>query len=486
MGTKAKAGNAGAVAAGEKMRPVLGADLQLVLAAGLRLADLAALGLVGVAAYWLRNESLDLSDQDLAALGIGLLLAVIYLHVAKLYEHAALGRVNQQVAKAFVAWGAVIVTLVMIGYFTKTSASFSRIWIATWFVGGVLALTLLRAAVYRLLLAWRRRGLLTRRVVLIGHPDAVARLIAHIRQSGEEGVDLAGVFTNDAPPETDMIAGVPAIGTLERLGDYARRHPVHEILVALPPSGLGGVGAIMRRIRTLPAAVRLYPDLVDPEVPIRGLSLVGGLPMLDVYERPLAGWSVIIKTASDWLLALALLVVMLPVMALIAIAVKLDSPGPILFRQPRYGFNNDEFVTLKFRSMRADAGEDPAVSQARPGDPRVTAVGRFLRRTSLDELPQLFNVLAGDMALIGPRPHAVAHNRHYADIIDGYLGRHRVRPGITGWAQVNGLRGETDTLEKMRMRVQYDLYYIDNWSLLLDLKILLLTPFVTLIGRNAY
>ncbi|MFO1190220.1 MAG: exopolysaccharide biosynthesis polyprenyl glycosylphosphotransferase [Alphaproteobacteria bacterium] len=241
----------------------------------------------------------------------------------------------------------------------------------------------------------------------------------------------------------------------------------------------------MRRIRTLPVAVKLYPDLVDPEVG-RGFSLVGGLPMLDVYERPLAGWNVIVKTASDWLLALVIFMAMLPVMAVIALAVKLDSPGPVLFRQRRYGFNSNEFTTLKFRSMRADAGDESGGPQARRADPRVTAVGRFLRRTSLDELPQLLNVLAGDMALIGPRPHAVAHNRYYADIIDGYLGRHRVRPGITGWAQVNGLRGETDTLEKMRMRVQYDLYYIDNWSLLLDLKILLLTPFVTLVGRNAY
>jgi putative colanic acid biosynthesis UDP-glucose lipid carrier transferase len=168
------------------------------------------------------------------------------------------------------------------------------------------------------------------------------------------------------------------------------------------------------------------------------------------------------------------------------VLVKLDSPGPVLFRQKRYGFNNNDITVFKFRSMRNDPNPDPSVPQAQRNDPRVTRIGAFLRKSSLDELPQLFNVLQGTMSLVGPRPHAVAHNEHYAAVIDGYLGRHRVKPGITGWAQVNGYRGETDTPEKMRMRVQYDLYYIDNWSLSLDLKILLMTIFVGFVNRNAY
>jgi putative colanic acid biosynthesis UDP-glucose lipid carrier transferase len=164
----------------------------------------------------------------------------------------------------------------------------------------------------------------------------------------------------------------------------------------------------------------------------------------------------------------------------------MDSPGPVLFRQKRYGFNNNEIEVFKFRSMRHDPNPDPNVPQARKNDARITRIGAFLRKSSLDELPQLFNVLAGTMSLVGPRPHAVAHNEHYANIIDGYLGRHRVKPGITGWAQVNGYRGETDTPEKMRMRVQFDLYYIDNWSISFDLKILVMTAFVGFVHRNAY
>jgi exopolysaccharide biosynthesis polyprenyl glycosylphosphotransferase len=184
-------------------------------------------------------------------------------------------------------------------------------------------------------------------------------------------------------------------------------------------------------------------------------------------------------------LSLVVLTIAAPAMLLIAIAIRLDSPGPALYRQQRFGFNGNRFAVLKFRTMVASAG-DQAPAQARRGDPRVTRVGGLLRRTSLDELPQLLNVLRGDMSLVGPRPHAVSHNEYYAGLIDGYLARHRVKPGITGWAQVNGLRGETDTLEKMERRVEHDLHYIDNWSLLLDLEILVRTIFVGFVHRNAY
>jgi putative colanic acid biosynthesis UDP-glucose lipid carrier transferase len=180
------------------------------------------------------------------------------------------------------------------------------------------------------------------------------------------------------------------------------------------------------------------------------------------------------------------LVVFAPLLLAIALAIRLDGPGPVLFRQKRYGFANNEFTVFKFRTMRHRPAEEPDVPQARRQDPRITRVGAFLRRTSLDELPQLINVLRGDMSLVGPRPHAVAHNVQYAQIIDDYLSRHRVKPGITGWAQINGLRGETDTPEKMRARVEHDLYYIDNWSLMLDIKILLLTPLRGFVNKNAY
>jgi putative colanic acid biosynthesis UDP-glucose lipid carrier transferase len=207
--------------------------------------------------------------------------------------------------------------------------------------------------------------------------------------------------------------------------------------------------------------------------------------MVEVMGRPLSGWGGFQKAALDYVLGTILLVVSLPLMLLIAIAIKLDSPGPVLFRQDRYGFVNRVFSCYKFRSMTV-SGPSQQTIQATRDDPRVTRSGRFLRRFSLDELPQLFNVLGGTMSLVGPRPHAVDHNEKYAQLIRGYFARHRVKPGLTGWAQVNGFRGETRTVEAMESRVQYDIQYVENWSLLFDLKILVMTVVVCLTGRNAY
>jgi putative colanic acid biosynthesis UDP-glucose lipid carrier transferase len=217
-----------------------------------------------------------------------------------------------------------------------------------------------------------------------------------------------------------------------------------------------------------------------------GIDYLGGLALMNIHRHALSGWNRVFKGLEDRILALAGLIVLSPLLLLVALAIKLDSAGPVFFRQRRLGFNNDEFYVLKYRTMMVAEDDPNAITQATRADPRVTRVGAILRRTSIDELPQLLNVLRGEMSLVGPRPHAIAHNRQYAEIVDQYLGRHRVKPGITGWAQVNGLRGETDTLEKMRQRVEYDLYYIDNWSLLFDLRILLLTPFVGFVNKNAY
>jgi Undecaprenyl-phosphate glucose phosphotransferase len=208
--------------------------------------------------------------------------------------------------------------------------------------------------------------------------------------------------------------------------------------------------------------------------------------MLNVFEKPLAGWNYIVKILEDRVLAAGILVLIMPLLLLLAGLIKLDSRGPVLFRQKRYGFNNEVIDVFKFRSMYIDRCEDRSVVQATKHDPRVTRIGRILRRTSLDELPQFLNVLMGSMSIVGPRPHAVAHNEQYSRLIDEYLARHRVKPGITGWAQVNGLRGETETLEKMEQRVRYDLYYIENWSLLFDIRIILRTLFVGFSHPNAY
>ena len=242
----------------------------------------------------------------------------------------------------------------------------------------------------------------------------------------------------------------------------------------------------LQKLRNVAVDVKLCPEAIAFDLPNLGYDDLAGVPMLGIFERPLTGWNTVAKNVEDRILAIILLLVGWPILLVIALLIKLTSRGPVLFRQPRYGFNNNEFTVLKFRTMVPEPFGGEEILQARRDDPRVTWIGHILRRTSFDELPQLFNVLRGDMSLVGPRPHAVAHNKEYSRVIDEYLGRHRVKPGITGWAQVNGLRGETKSPELMRQRVQHDLFYIEHWSLLFDLKILFLTLFVGFVHENAY
>jgi polysaccharide biosynthesis protein PslA len=233
--------------------------------------------------------------------------------------------------------------------------------------------------------------------------------------------------------------------------------------------------------------IYLGSDLIGYHFPRHREQMLEGVPVLEIASAPLTGWSGLIKNIEDKVVAGALVVLLSPLLLLIALAVRLNDPsGPVLFRQKRYGFNNQEIVVYKFRTMYHDRPREEGVPQARRNDPRVTPVGRILRSTSLDELPQLFNVLQGNMSMVGPRPHAVVHNEQYAQLIGGYHGRHKVKPGITGWAQINGFRGETDTLEKMRGRVEHDIFYIENWSLWFDLKIMLLTSLAGWTHKNAY
>ena len=245
----------------------------------------------------------------------------------------------------------------------------------------------------------------------------------------------------------------------------------------------------MRALRHLPVDVSWAPELPDLRTPILGVVQVGEIPLIRLVRRPLDGWRYVLKSVEDQVLAAGMLVVAAPAMLGIALAVKLDSPGPVFYRQHRRGFSGEPIALLKFRTMFVEQCDPPdasEITQASRGDPRVTRIGRFLRRTSLDELPQLFNVLRGEMSVIGPRPHAVAHDRHYADLIDDYLGRHRVKPGMTGWAQVHGYRGETRTIDQMRRRIELDLEYIDQWSLWLDLQIFYRTLLVGFTQSSAF
>jgi putative colanic acid biosynthesis UDP-glucose lipid carrier transferase len=455
-----------------------------ILSVGLlRLSDVALCAVLAFGLFWFKNGTWDMPAYYQWAIVLAVLLLLNFSELAGLYRPEAMTSTSIQVVRFFMAWTGVFAVLLALAYLTNIPDWFNIDWAVMWY-----GLTLVGVLASRLIAWLRRRRLRTQgrlqiRVALVGARELGRKVLKQI--AADDQVEVIGVFDDIAPPEA-LIEGIPYRGGVSDLVAYSRRHPLDEIILAMVDRSEEEIEAVLQKLREVPVNAKFCAHTLRFNLPVRGYSALGGLPLLHVYEKPMAGWGAIWKSAEDRILGFLMLLMLLPIMAVIAVLIKLDSPGPVLFRQKRYGFNNNEIDVFKFRSMRHDTNPDPSVPQARKNDPRITRIGAFLRKSSLDELPQLFNVLAGTMSLVGPRPHAVAHNEHYAQIIDGYLGRHRVKPGITGWAQVNGYRGETDTPEKMRMRVQYDVYYIDNWSVSFDLKILLMTVFVGFVHRNAY
>ena len=374
----------------------------------------------------------------------------------------------------------------VLAFALKISAQFSRVWFFSWLISATLLICVERTAFYTVLRKWARAGRLTRNMVIVGAGDQAQKLLERLDRVGEPWIRIVGIFDDRVDRTGPTVMGHPVLGTLDDLLGFAREHRVDDIVITLPWSADERLFAIINRLMELPVQVRLGSDLIGFLYPRGSSSFIGGVPMMDVVAEPLAGWKFVVKALEDRILASIIVILVAPVLLVISVAIKLDSKGPVLFRQKRYGFNNEVFSVYKFRTMLHDRPPEEGVPQARRDDPRLTRMGAFLRRTSLDELPQLFNVLQGIMSLVGPRPHPVSLNEEYAVLIGGYFGRHRVKPGITGWAQVNGLRGETDTPEKMKARVEYDIYYIENWSLLFDLQILVMTAYVVCTGKNAY
>jgi Undecaprenyl-phosphate glucose phosphotransferase len=365
------------------------------------------------------------------------------------------------------------------------SSTLSRVWISIFGVTAFASTLVVRLALASVVLQLSRQGIFTRNVVIAGSAEHITRFLQRLQTKRPDFVSIIGVFA-EGPPITN-IGGVPVLGTLVDVEPLVRRTRIDDVVLALPWSDERRILAMLDRLRELPVNVYLGSDLVGFSLDFRDPpGHFRGLPVFPVIGHPLSDWAFAIKKVEDYSLGFLALVMALPFMGLIAAAIKLSSPGPILFKQKRLGFNNEVFEIYKFRSMRDAPASDGRTRQATKGDPRVTAVGRLLRRTSLDELPQLFNVLGGKMSLVGPRPHAVDHNEEYSPKVRGYFARHRVKPGMTGWAQVNGLRGATDSPEKMEARVRYDVFYTENWSFFFDLRILAKTLVVLFTGRNAY
>lgn len=411
------------------------------------------------------------------ALLLGLLLALAFSQLFGAYSDRVRLKMAAQGSRVLAAWGTTIALLLLLVQLTDTRAVVPERWLIAWGAAGAVGIVVARLGAARVVRNLRRQGRLARNLVVVGAGELGQRFVREVH-GRDPSVRLIGLFDDRRERVPQFVGGFPVLGTLDDLLVFARRHRVDEVVIALPWSAEGRILECLKKLRGLPCDVRLASDLIGFHLPAHGMVAVAGVPTFTLLERPLGPGARLIKALEDRLLAALALLLFAPLLFAIAIAIKVSSPGPVLYRQKRSGFNGEVFELLKFRTMRADAcdiGTEPTLGHTRKDDPRITPLGRFLRRTSLDELPQLFNVLKGDMSLVGPRPHAVAHDARYAALIDGYLARHRVKPGITGLAQINGCRGEIRSLADMERRLKLDLEYIQHWSLWLDLEILLRT-----------
>jgi putative colanic acid biosysnthesis UDP-glucose lipid carrier transferase len=394
----------------------------------------------------------------------------------------ATGKAGELALDIAAGWLAIVGLLLLLGWATQTLSAFDPRVILAWSLATPAALF----AAHRLLpVLWPRllaaEGL-QKTAVIAGANDLGRKLAARMQENPLLGVRCAGFFDDRGASRIDIKNN---LGPIARLADYVRANPVDVIYIALPMASQPRILKLLEDLRDTTVSIYFVPDIFVFDLIQARVGSIGGLPVVAVCETPFHGFNGIAKRISDIVFSFLILLLISPLMIAIAIGVKLSSPGPVLFKQRRYGLDGKRIVVYKFRSMTV-AEDGDVVRQATKDDRRVTRFGALLRRTSLDELPQFINVLQGRMSVVGPRPHAVAHNELYRKLIRGYMIRHKVRPGITGLAQVNGYRGETDTVDKMKARIEYDLAYLRSWSLLLDVQIILKTIVVVLQKQNAY
>lgn len=415
------------------------------------------------------------------------LIMVIVYQWTNTYARLRIGGVLLEAQTLFKAWGITLLLLTAIGFVTKSNEIFSREVMLRWAVIGYFVQLLSHAVVRVMLQAARSHGLNTRNALLIGEIKTVNRFMRLLSANPWLGIHVIGYLDNGTGQrDEEANCGLPRLGSTGQMAQVMGQQQVDIAYIAYPLEQSSEIESVARELMAYNIDVNWVPDLSTLQLINHGVREIDGQPIISLSDSPLGGVRWIGKWLEDKIGALLILLLISPLLLVIAVAVKLSSEGPILFRQKRGGLDGREIVVWKFRTMKVHTEGKDTVTQASKGDPRVTRIGAFLRRTSLDELPQFFNVLQGRMSIVGPRPHAIEHNSYYETVIDSYMLRHRLKPGITGWAQVNGWRGETDVIEKMDMRVKYDLYYINNWSVWFDLRIIAMTVWSVIKGQNAY
>jgi Undecaprenyl-phosphate glucose phosphotransferase len=449
--------------------------------------DAAAVMGAGIAAMHWDASSLDWRLAGLVVL-LGTVLGLNFLHLAGAYRFDCYARFDSAVWRVLLGWLSTFGVLFLATRLLEPVSQADGPWAAAWFSGSFMLMGLTRFVVWRRIVHWTRAGRLGEVVAVVGAGPVAQRLLRSLA-ARQANVRIFGVYDDHAKRLPRHCMGYAIRGTVDDLVKEARQQHIDTVIVALPLSADSELVEALNRLCLVPVHVRLCPDSFGLRLGRVQASHIAGHTFLNVIDRPLCGWHSIAKEIEDRLLGAMILAMIAPLMLAIAIMIKLDSPGPALFRQKRYGFNNQLIEVFKFRSMYTDMTDANAEQLTRRNDPRVTRVGAFLRRTSLDELPQFLNVVRGEMSIVGPRPHALAAKAGsllYQEAVKYYDARHRVKPGITGWAQVNGWRGETDTVEQIRKRVEHDLYYIEHWSIFLDLKIIFRTILGGFTGHHAF
>jgi len=453
-----------------RLNPVLG----LVLRAG----DLIVFVVAGMLAYATRFGVAEMTSDYAHTVSRGVLFALIIFNGSSLYRQWRGRTVAAELLKILTLWPFMFCMMAVYALAMRDGHETSRLWWACWLLFSIVGSVLLRAAVRA---RWARAGQVdVRHSVVVGANPEAQQLVDAIRQDDLCGIDVRGWFSTHA--DRGELTGAPMLGRLDNLAEYVESRPVDLVWLALPMRDQAKISFALSQLKHSTADVKLVPDLFGLHLLNHSVEEVAGLPVITLQQSPLQGMARLVKAVEDRLLSSLILLLISPLMLAIAIAVKLSSPGPVFYRQERVSWNNKRFWMYKFRSMPVDAEQKSGAVWARPGESRSTKVGAFLRKTSLDELPQFFNVLLGDMSIVGPRPERPVFVEQFKYEIPDYMKKHMVKAGITGWAQVNGWRGSTD----LAKRIECDIHYIENWSLVFDLKIIALTLFKGFVNKNAY
>lgn len=460
---------------------------------------LASLGAFAAAALY-AGQPVWLNETQSIAMVFDDMLVVAFFPALGIYRSWRGKPLSDLLWRTALAWLLVECTGVLMSFSVHRADALSRTWLVLWAFTTIALLLAVKALVYSTLRRLRRQGLNQKSVAIVGSGPYATFLIERMKARPDAGFAPVCVFDEEPDDARDptsadrdsghtahaAISGVPIERDFAKLVQLVKRRAIRELWLALPMSHEPTIHRIVTAFRNDFVNIRFIPDVSSLSLLNQEVVDLLGVPAINLAASPLGDVRALPKLVFDRLFALAALIALMPVMAVIAVAVKLSSPGPVFFRQRRLGADGNTFEIYKFRTMKVHAEQAGKVTQATRNDSRVTRVGRFLRRTSLDELPQFINVLKGEMSVVGPRPHALEHDDLYKDLVNGYMFRYRIKPGITGWAQVHGFRGETDRIEKMSGRVKLDLYYIQNWTFWFDIKIVMLTLWKGFAGSNAY